>query len=164
VAGLLVLGAGAGYMIDTWAEPPTAQEAGTARAVAFVVRDSGTSYQKATLGTQVRDVLDARAAVPSVQPAQPTWAATSPASGPAIVRPGAHTPAGRIPATAPSRALVGCVMHLTGNAAPMLVDRGTYQSQPAYVIAVSGRAWVVGVDCTATDPMLITSVHLGSSR
>jgi hypothetical protein len=51
-------------------------------------------------------------------------------------------------------------MHLTGNAPPVLVDRATYQSEPVYVIAVADRAWVVGVDCSAAHPVLITSVQL----
>ena len=32
--------------------------------------------------------------------------------------------------------------------------------EPVYVIAVPNRAWVVGVGCTAADPILITSVPL----
>jgi hypothetical protein len=169
VAGLLVLGAGAGYLIDTWPETPAAQEHGAARTVAFLVRDSGTSFRKATLRVQIQDMLAARATVPTVRPAGqpglPSWATTSPAAGPAVRRSGAHEPAGLLPTggvVAPSPALVGCVMHLTGNVSPVFVDRATYQSQPAYVIAVSSRAWVVGVDCTAADPRLITSVQLST--
>jgi hypothetical protein len=169
VAGLLVLGAGAGYMLDTWSETPTAQEARTARTVSFLVTDSGTRYQKATLRAQVGDRLAARVTVPAVGPAQPgfpSWAATSPVPGAAIPRGVARTPSTAAPGhagrVAPSPALVGCVLHLTGNVSPAFVDHATYQSRPVYVIAVPGRAWVVGVACTAANPMLITSVQLGA--
>lgn len=61
---------------------------------------------------------------------------------------------------APSAALRGCVTHLTGGPPPRLVDRATYQGQPAYVIASSTRAWVVGLGCTAAKTELIVSVAL----
>jgi hypothetical protein len=51
-------------------------------------------------------------------------------------------------------------MHLIGNVVPSLVDRATYQGKQVYVIAVPSEAWVVGLDCTATHPDLITSVSL----
>jgi hypothetical protein len=59
-----------------------------------------------------------------------------------------------------SGTLVGCVLHLTGNVRPTLVDRATYQGQPAYVIAVPRHVWVVGPGCTATNPDLIASAGL----
>ena len=65
---------------------------------------------------------------------------------------------------APSEALVGCVLHLTGDVAPMFVDRATYQSEQVYVIAVADEAWVVGIGCTASRPTLITSVQFSSAR
>ena len=52
------------------------------------------------------------------------------------------------------------VLHLTGQMRPSLVDRATYQGKPAYVIAVTNWAWVVGTGCTATNPELIASVGL----
>ena len=168
VAGLLVLGAGAGYMMDSRTETPSpAQGSRVARTVAFLVMDSGTSYRKATLRTQVQEMLAAQATVPSVGPAQPSlppWMA-SPGPGAAAIRPPATPSSVPIPSdghatTAPSRALVGCVMHLTGNVPPMLVDRATYQSEAVYVIAVADEAWVVGMDCSAADPRVIISVPL----
>jgi hypothetical protein len=57
-------------------------------------------------------------------------------------------------------ALRGCVLHLTGGAAPRLVDRATYQGEPAYVIASSTRVWVVGLGCTAAKTELVVSVAL----
>jgi hypothetical protein len=172
MAGLLVLGAGAGYMIENWSEAPSAaQEPRAARALAFLVTDSGTRYRKATLRTQVRDRLSARVTVPAVGPAQPSlsWPMTSRAPGAAIAGPRARasvgplSAAGHAAAVTPSEALVGCVLHLTGNVPPTFVDRATYQSQAVYVIAVPDRAWVVGLDCTAAHPMLITSVPLAAA-
>jgi hypothetical protein len=61
---------------------------------------------------------------------------------------------------APSVALRGCVLHLTGGALPRLVDRATYQDEPSYVIASSTRVWVVGLGCTAAKTELIVSVAL----
>jgi hypothetical protein len=54
-------------------------------------------------------------------------------------------------------------MHLTGDVPPEFVDRATYQSEPVYVIVLRDEAWVVGIDCTATRPSLITSVRLGNT-
>jgi hypothetical protein len=168
VAGLLVLGAGAGYLMDAWSETPSAaQEPRAARMVEFLVANSGTKYRKATLRVQVREMLAARATMPvePVQPGLPSW--TVPSHGPgAAIRASARPTTERLPpqdepaAATPSQALVGCVMHLTGHVPPVLVDRASYQSEPVYVIAVPDRAWVVGVGCTAADPMIITSVQL----
>jgi hypothetical protein len=63
--------------------------------------------------------------------------------------------------SAPSPSLAGCVLRLTENVPPRLVDRATYQGKPAYVIAVPDRAWVVGLGCTASNPAQITSIPLG---
>jgi hypothetical protein len=63
----------------------------------------------------------------------------------------------------PSRSLIGCVMHLTGDIRPEFVDRATYQSEPVYVIVVPDEAWVVGIGCTAAQPALITSVRLSTA-
>jgi hypothetical protein len=60
----------------------------------------------------------------------------------------------------PSAALRGCVSYLTGGQSPRLVDQATYQGSPAYVIATSSQAWVVGLACTAAKPELVTSVPL----
>jgi hypothetical protein len=57
-------------------------------------------------------------------------------------------------------ALRGCVLHLTGGVAPRLVDRATYQGEPAYIIASSTRVWVVGLGCTAAKTELVVSVAL----
>ena len=98
----------------------------------FSVTASGTSYQEATLAEQVRAEL-AKSANAAPQPAD---------------------------AAAPSAQLAGCVLHLTGQERPSLVDRATYQGKPAYVIAVANWAWVVRTGCTASNPELIASVGL----
>jgi hypothetical protein len=64
----------------------------------------------------------------------------------------------------PSPTLRGCVLHLTGGAPPRLVDRATYQGEPAYVVASSSRVWVVGLGCTAAKTELIGSVALAGLR
>jgi hypothetical protein len=112
----------------------------------FAVIASGTSYQKATLGTQVLGVLDGKA---SKSPA--TYSNSTAGNGSA-----SSSAAG----SSPSPALKGCVLHLTGNARPRLVDRATYAGERAYVIVVANRVLVVGLGCTASHPDLITSAAL----
>jgi len=97
-------------------------------AAAFTVTASGTNYLPATLAPQVRAQL-ARSAKTALPAAEAT----------------------------PSAQLSACVLHLTGQRRPSLVDRATYQGKPAYVIAVTNRAWVVGTGCTASNPELIAS-------
>jgi hypothetical protein len=132
-------------------EPENASSSG-----AFVVTESGTSYQQATLAGQVRARL---AVIGGLREPLP-----SPSSASAAVRTSATPVKASASATSvaltPGRALQGCVLHLTGGALPQLVDRATYQGAPAYVIATSGRVWVVGLGCTATKTELITSVPL----
>jgi hypothetical protein len=109
----------------------------------FTVTVSGTKYQQATLAEQVR------AKLPTYGP-HPTSGTTVPAAS-----------ASAASATvAPDSALRGCVLSLTGGTSPRLVDRATYQGDPAYVIASSSRVWVVGLGCTAAKPELIESVPL----
>ena len=113
-------------------------EAGSSSA-SFAVTTSGTKYHQATLSAQVRAKLAALAG-------QETSAGTVP--GPSST------------AAAPSPTLRGCVLHLTGGAPPRLVDRATYQGEPAYIVASSTRVWVVGLGCTAAKTELIGSVAL----
>ena len=107
------------------------EPADSGQAAAFAVTASGTNYQSATLAQQVRAQL-ARSARTAA-------------------------PADK---TALSARLSACVLHLTGQIQPSLVDRATYEGKPAYVIAVTNRAWVVGTGCTASNPELIASVGL----
>lgn len=104
----------------------------------FLVTASGTRYQRATLAAQVRAELAAKSVSERLR--------------------GASRPAGA--SSVPSAALTACVLHVTGGVSPTLVDRATYQGKAAYVIAVPHRAWVVGPDCTAGNPDVITSTGL----
>ena len=108
------------------------EPADSGQAAAFAVTASGTNYQSATLAQQVRAQL-----------ARPAKTAASAAAE-----------------AAPSAQLSACVLHLTGQMRPSLVDRATYQGKSAYVIAVPNRAWVVGTGCTASNPELIASAGL----
>jgi hypothetical protein len=102
-----------------------------ASAATFTITASGTNYLPATLALQVRAQL-ARSAKTALPAAE----------------------------AAPSAQLSACVLHLTGQMRPSLVDRATYQGKPAYVIAVTNWAWVVGTGCTASNPELVASVGL----
>jgi hypothetical protein len=114
----------------------------------FAVTTSGTRYQKATLAEQVRTRLPANGG---------TYGATVP--GPGQTVPAASASASST-AVVPGAALRGCVFHLTGGVLPRLVDRATYQGEPAYIIAGPSRVWVVGLGCTAAKTELVTSVPL----
>ena len=116
-------------------------------ASSFLITASGTRYERATLSAQVRTRLSAEGAAGSPGASIPAASASSASAGAAV-------------GAAPSAALRGCVLHLTGDVPPRLVDRATYQSEPAYVIASSTRVWVVGLGCTATKTELIVSVAL----
>lgn len=107
----------------------------------FAVTVSGTKYKEGALATQVEGKL---------------------APGGKSTFSGAIPSPGTNPQTSatPSPALRGCVLHFTNGAAPRLVDRATYNGQPAYVIASSNHAWVVGLGCTAAKPELIAQVPL----
>jgi hypothetical protein len=110
--------------------------ASAAASTRFTVTAHGDVYQKSTLVSQVRQRLREQGGA-----AQPFSSSV-----------------------APSSALVGCVLHVTGDTDPRLVDEATYAGKPVYVIAVPSRAWVVGRGCTATDPQLITTVSLAGLR
>ena len=149
--------------------PPVRPAAIRPHGTAFMVMDTNTQYSKSTLPTQVRNKLAAEGAAPGRQPTNaesaPVPATGSgggvPSSQPATA---AGTPGGgATPEAAPSKSLVACVLHVTGDVPPKFVDRGTYQAKPVYVIAVSDEAWVVGIGCTATRPAVITSVRIGNS-
>jgi hypothetical protein len=126
----------------------------------FLVVESGTKYEQATLATQVRTTELARngtgdgtsvgsGAVPSQ--AAPSSSASSEAA------------AGSTGGSPPSRALIGCVSHFMGSATPRLVDQATYQGKAVYVIADARHVWVVGRGCTAGNPELITTMPLPAS-
>jgi hypothetical protein len=141
-----------------YANAPGAGPAFTQPASFFVAR-SGVNYLPGTLAAQVR-VEISNAAHKSGSLRQPSPSASAAGAGGVVSAPASSTT--QIPSgfTAPSRALAGCVLNLTNHKRPVLVDRATYQGQPAYVIAGNNRVWVVGPGCTATRPELITSMAL----
>jgi len=111
----------------------------------FVVTASGTKYQRATLAEQVRSRL-------AVNGGKQTFSATVPAASASATS----------AAAVPSQALRGCVLKLTGGTLPRLVDRATYEGEPAYVIATASRIWVAGSGCTAAKTEVVASVPLAS--
>jgi len=120
----------------------------------FIVVESGTKYEQATLVTQVSAVL-ARNAIGSGASSGPSAVPSQSASS--------QPAAGSAGGSPPSPALVGCVVHLTGTAAPRLVDQATYQGKPVYVIADANHVWVVGRGCSFSNPEQITKVALSAS-
>lgn len=135
--GLPAEGSGTAGSVPGALSPAAGLEPSASARAGFVVTASGTSYRRATLGVQVRRQMAVQAANRSAE--------------------------GQIAAggeSAPSPSLAGCVLRLTGNVPPSLVDRATYEGKPAYVIAVQARAWVVGLGCTASNSEPITSIPL----
>ena len=116
----------------------------------FRVVESGTKYEQATLVTQVGAEL-----------AQ-NGTSSGASAGPGAV-PSSAAAASGTGGSPPSRTLIGCVLRVTGNAAPRLVDQATYQGRAVYVIVDARRAWVVGRGCTASNPEQITTVPLPAS-
>jgi len=123
----------------------------------FLVVESGTKYEQATLATQAGTVL-ARNGISG-------GTSAGSGAGPTQAVPGSSASsaaaAGSTGSSPPSPALISCVSHLT--AKPRLVDQATYQGNAVYVIADAHRVWVVGRGCTASNPELITTVPLPAS-
>ena len=133
------------------------QSATNTQRLAFSVTESGTSFHQATLVTQVREQLNGLFG-PGATPAASSSASTS-ASAP--VPSAVSSASGTSPATVKAQpALAGCVSRVTDGVTPTLVDKGTYDGIPAYVIAIPSHVWVVKLGCTAADPMQITSASL----
>ncbi|GAA4239098.1 hypothetical protein GCM10022254_57780 [Actinomadura meridiana] len=67
-------------------------------------------------------------------------------------------------ADAPDTRLRGCVLSITGERKPVLVDRADYEGKPATVIAVRGdtagklHLWVVGPTCSAQNQHVLKTV------
>ena len=137
----------------------------------FTVTTSGTKYQAATLGAQVRARLAASGSLPGGSKQAPSANASAASASSTALAPVPAASASSSSALAASSAssasgapvptgLRGCVLHLTGGVLPRLVDRATYQGEAAYIIAGSNRVWVVGLGCTAAKTELIASVPL----
>lgn len=141
----------------------------------IVVIGSGMTYQGTTLTGQVQsaihtlraDLTPGPAVVPSAAASSssaPASSAAASASSSAVASSAGSAESSSTSALngAAANALRGCVLNLTGGAAPRLVDRASYQGTPAYVIATASHVWVVGLDCTEARPDLITSASLPS--
>jgi hypothetical protein len=128
---------------------------------AFLVTVSSTRYRKPTLRAQVSSQLAKQALAPSVGPAPAiTGMHGSESNGNSPGNQAGGSASRSNTTLVPSGSLVGCVMHLTGDVRPALVQLATYQGKQAYVIAVQDQVWVVHLSCTAARPTLITSVAL----
>jgi hypothetical protein len=127
----------------------------------FLVTASGMNYLRSTLGTQVRLEMSVQFSTSAGQQSMAPSASGNVLHSASTAGSAAGLPAGF---AAPSRALSGCVLRVTGGVRPTLVDKATYQGEPVYVIAVPTRAWVVARGCTASHPALITSVTLTGAR
>jgi hypothetical protein len=128
----------------------SAAASASASAPGFMVIQTGTSYQGATLAQQARAQVLAAQARATAPTSVPSASSSSTSSGAAT----------SVSSSAPSAQLLACVLKVTGGVLPELVDRATYQGTPAYVIASSSRVWVVGLGCTAARPQVIVSVPL----
>lgn len=137
--------------------------AGRGSAAVFFVTVSHTDFRATTLQTQVQQQLQARTSAPVVPARSGTGAQSvvpqdgAAHQGSASASPSARTGTAHL---TPPGSLVGCVMHLTRDQEPAMVDRASYQSRPAYIIAVADHAWVVPLNCTAAHLSVIRSVAL----
>jgi hypothetical protein len=138
---------------------PAAGEAPN-RPETFLVTASGLNYLPDTLGSQVRLEMTAQYSSSAGQQAMGSNASAGESHSAFAAGSAASLPSGF---AAPSSALSGCVLRVTGGVRPSLVDKATYQGQPVYVIAVPARAWVVERVCTASHPAIIKSVALTSA-
>jgi hypothetical protein len=128
----------------------------------FLYIKSGTAYQESTLAIQVQVVLN-QPTYGELGPGTPaaSSSASVPASAPsATAPPAASASSSGVGGYVPSAGLAACVSRVTDGVTPRLVDKATYDGKPAYIIAVSSQAWVVGLGCTAADTDVIARVPL----
>ena len=108
--------------------------------MSFKVINSGIDYQFATLSSQIKAELGHAAAL---GPAR--------SSGAKFLH-------------APSTQQYACVMDVTGDIEPAMVDSARYNGSPATIIALAhvgnqlGQAWVVGPSCSADNPDILKHV------
>jgi hypothetical protein len=113
--------------------------------LSFRVVDSGIDYRGASLGPQIKTELNKVAAL-------------SPA-----------TPSGARMLHSPTARQYACVVEVTGDFQPALVDSARYDGRPATIIALGhvgtqvSQAWVVGPACSADDSDILTHVTLPTS-
>ena len=150
-SGLGTAGSVAKAPVPASSAAASASSSALSSVVGFVVTESGTGYQLATLAKQAQAqvlAIEARESGPTAVPSASAPSSSAPASSSAA------------PSYAPTAQLRACVLKVTGGVLPKLVDRATYQGTRVYVIASSSRVWVVGLGCTATRPQVIASVPL----
>ena len=110
--------------------------------LSFHVTDSGVDYETASLSSQIKAELSHRAA-----------------NGP-------EQSSGAKALHAPSAQQYGCVMDVTGDIEPALVDSARYNGHPATIIALAhignqvSQAWVVGPSCSADNTDILAHVTL----
>jgi hypothetical protein len=144
--------AGAGSVPNSGLQPEHAAAEPTASAsasapIGFLVYSTGTAYKRSTLASQAQGKLTTYGFA-SVTPAAPAGSAPASAASSSVN--------GQPP---PAR-LSGCVSAVTDGATPSLVDQGSYDGTPAYIIVAPTEVWVVRLGCTAADPELIARVPL----
>jgi anti-sigma factor RsiW len=116
-----------------------------ANVLSFKVINSGIDYQFATLSSQIKAELGHATAL---GPAR--------SSGARFLH-------------APSTQQYACVMDVTGDIEPAMVDSARYNGRPATIIALAhvgnqlSQAWVVGPSCSADNPDVLTHVTLPTS-
>lgn len=132
-------------------EPSAASSASAA--IGYLVYSTGTAYKRSTLASQVRARLTYGFA--SLTP-------TTPANSASATAPADSAPASSslFSGYAPLPQLSGCVSAVTGGIAPSLVDKGSYDGIPAYIIVAPTEVWVVRLGCTAAHTELIVRVPL----
>jgi hypothetical protein len=119
-----------------------AHGSGGANVLSFKVINSGIDYQFATLGSQIKTELGHATAL---GPAR--------SSGAKFLH-------------APSTQQYACVMDVTGDIEPAMVDSARYNGSPATIIALAhvgnqlSQAWVVGPSCSADNPDILKHVTL----
>ena len=122
-----------------------AHGSGGANVLSFKVINSGIDYQSATLSSQIKAELGHATAL---GPAR--------SSGAKFLH-------------APSTQQYACVMDVTGDIEPAMVDSARYNGSPATIIALAhvgnqlGQAWVVGPSCSADNPDILEYVKLPTS-
>ncbi len=122
-----------------------AHGSGGANFLSFKVINSGIDYQSVTLSAQIKTELGHAAAL---GPAR--------SSGAKFLH-------------APSTQQYACVMDVTGDIEPAMVDSARYNGSPATIIALAhvgnqvSQAWVVGPSCSADNPDILAYVKLPTS-
>jgi hypothetical protein len=122
-----------------------AHGSGGANVLSFKVINSGIDYQFATLSSQIKGELGHATAL---GPAR--------SSGAKFLQ-------------APSTQQYACVMDVTGDIEPAMVDSARYNGSPATIIALAhvgnqlSQAWVVGPSCSADNPDILKHVTLPTS-